>query len=293
MPKYDVGLITNDGEVRRWRDVGQEVTIYSTFSSRELGIESQKFAGRIFIDRNHVYLCWDKYTARFTTMMNEPVKIKRHNNVYFLSDFFLIDEKYKGRLKHFYQIIIDDEAGNVYFFKKEEQKNNKVIYTNRKSGISFISNGQITRDDVVGTGKNYSTYACIIKKGVPSFATSNGQPTFDTVTFNNVKAFKQGPFVFFFNSLKDKASVVDTRNGQIVRFSHAIELSHVSLKKNCGKSSVKLGDTYSFEFNPDGSAYKVMINQTKTHYSKENRENILGDKTYWEDFEPGSSIFLP
>ena len=47
------------------------------------------------------------------------------------------------------------------------------------------------------------------------------------------------------------------------------------------------------EFNPDGSAYKVIINRNGTHNSEENRENILGDKTYWNDFEPGASIFLP
>jgi hypothetical protein len=148
----------------------------------------------------------------------------------------------------------------------------------------------------MGPGKNYSTYACVIKKGVPSFATSNGQPTFDPVTFDNVKAFKQGPFVFFFNSLKDKASVVDTRNGNIIRFNNAHEIIHVGTtlkgKKNTGKSSISIGDTCQFEFNPDGSAYKV-IHEKTLFFKEKSRENIIGDKTYWNDFEPGASIFLP
>lgn len=295
MAKYEMGLINHEGDIQRWRDVGKEVTVYSSFRSPEIGIQFQKFSGKIFIDRHRVYLCWGQYTACFSTENGEPIKIKRNNNEPLWCEFFVADETYKGRLRNSYQMVIDDEAATVYLIYREKRTAQKIIYTDKKSKISFITNGQIARDEVMGPGKNHSTYACIIKEGVPTFATSNGQPTFDPVTFANVKAFKQGPYVFFINSERDKASVVDTRNGYIIRFNHASEVSHVGVQKrgkSTGKSSISIGDRCSFEFNPDGSAYKI-IHEEDSHFKEKSREDILGDKTYWINFSPGSSIFLP
>ena len=298
MAKYEMGLINNEGDIKCWRDIGKKVTVYSSFRAPEIGIQFQKFSGKIFIDRHRVYLCWGNYTACFSTENGEPVRIKRNNNEPLLCEFFISDETYKGRLRNSYQMVIDDESAIVYLIHREQPTAQRMIYTDRKSHISFITNGQIARAEVIGDGKNHSTYACIIKKGVPTFATSNGQPTptFDPITFTSVKAFKQGPYIFFFNSEKERASVIDTRNGNIIRFTHAHEITHVGTTskgtKKTGKSSISIGDTCQFEFNPDGSAYKV-IHERTLFFKEQSRENILGDKTYWIDFSPGASIFLP
>ena len=296
MTKYEMGLINHDGDIQRWRDVGKEVTVYSSFRAPEIGIQFQKFSGKIFIDRHRVYLCWGNYTACFSTESGEPIRIKRNNNDPLLCEFFISDETYKGRLRNSFQMIIDDDASVVYLIYRVQRTEQRMIYTDRKSNISFITNGQIARDEVTGDGKNHSTYACIIKKGVPTFATSNGQPTSETVTFTSVKAFKQGPYILFFNSEKERASVIDTRNGNIIRFTHAHEVNHIGAtvkgKKKTGKSSIGIGDICHFEFNPDGSAYKV-IHEKTLFFKEKSREDILGDKTYWIDFSPGASIFLP
>lgn len=295
MIKYGMGIISKEGDVKRWRDIGKEVTVYSSFRAPEIGIQFQKFSGKIFIDRHRVYLCWGEYTACFSTENGELIRIKRNNNDPLWCEFFIADETYKGRLRNSYQIVIDDEAATVYLVYREKHTAQKIIYTDKKSKISFITSGQIARDEVIGDGKNHATYACIIKKGVPTFATCNGQPTFDPVTFTSVKAFKQGPYILFFNSEKERASVIDTRNGNIIRFTHAHEITHVGMQKrgkSTGKSSISIGDRCSFEFNPDGSAYKI-IHEEGTRFKEKSREDILGDRTYWIDFSPGASIFLP
>ena len=296
MTKYEFGLINSEGDIKRWRDVGKKVTVYSSFHAPQIGIDFQKFEGKIFIYRHRVYLCWGKYTACFSTETGNPILIKRKQNEPLRCEFLIYDETYKGRLNNSFQMIIDDDASVVYLIYREQRTAQRMIYTDRKSDISFITNGQIARDEVIGDGKNHSTYACIIKKGVPTFATSNGQPTFEPVTFTSVKAFKQGPYILFFNSEKERASVIDTRNGNIIRFTHAHEINHIGAtvkgKKQTGKSSISIGDICQFEFNPDGSAYKV-IHETTLFFKEKSREDILGDKTYWIDFSPGASIFLP
>jgi hypothetical protein len=290
MGKIEMGIISSDGEMKRWRDIGKNVTVYSDIVVPTIGLKTTPFDGKIFIDGKNLYLCWGSYTTRLRTLDDSPVRIKMVNNSLFTCTFLVKGETYLGKIQPLLQLVIDDEHDVMYMVRIDPADEKKygtikqLAQVYRTSGITWLTKGNTRLDKVIGNNKNDTSYTCVIKEGIPSFATDNKHKVVNT--------YKQGKFIFFHYNGTDKnsrISVIDTTNGDIYRFgNNASEVTSVGPKSVTRFIRYTIDDEqYNIRFDLNGIRFEHRGDNIEEQEPFELLDSVR------ETFKAGDPIFIP